>query len=105
MPQSIVQHLDDMLKPELNDVLKMLLPLSSHWKTIGLLLGAKSKTLDRIKSDGPNDEDRLVCVISWWRDKLDPFPTWEGLADAMENLYPEIATKIRQQYVFAELQH
>ena len=77
----------------------MLLPLASRWKTIGALLGAQDGDLDRIKHDEQEAEDCLRKLISWWLKQVDVSPTWKALADVLETLDPQIASKLRQQCV------
>ena len=86
-------------KPKLKDVLKMLLPLASDWKTIGALLGAEEGVLAKIKHDEQEANDRIQEVISWWLKQVDPSPTWKALADAVESVNPEIASDIRQRCI------
>ena len=77
----------------------MLLSLASRWKTIGALLGAQDGDLDRIKHDEQEAEDCLRKLISWWLKQVDVSPTWKDLADVVETLDPQIASKVRQQCV------
>ena len=77
----------------------MLLPLASDWKTIGALLGAEEGVLAKIKHDEQEANDRLQEVISWWLRQVDPSPSWKDLADAVETLDPQIASKVRQQCI------
>ena len=86
-------------KPELKDVFKLLLPLVSRWETIGTLLGAEEGDLETIKYNEQLPDNCLRKLISWWLKQVDPSPTWKALADAVESVNPEIASKIRQQCV------
>ena len=83
-------------KPELGDVLDKLLPLATHWKIIGTLLGVSKHVLDKIKSDEEGANDRLNEMLSEWLKQIDPPPSWTKLAKAVETLDPSKAVEIRK---------
>ena len=86
------------LKPTLGDCLRILLPIAHDWKTIGTLLGVEHHTLDIIKRDNIGiSKDCLRDMLHQWLDRVSPPPTWEELAEAVEDTeYQTIAHKIRK---------
>lgn len=85
--------------PELKDVLKQLLGLASHWKIIGGLLGLESQLLDKIKSDGEGAQECLLSMLSEWLKQVDPPPTWEDIAEAVESVNANKAQEIRKCFI------
>jgi hypothetical protein len=83
-------------KPELKDVLKKLLPLATHWKTVGGLLGVSDPVLDKIKSDEEGANNRLQDMLSEWLKQIDPPPTWTALAEAVATVNSSKAMEIRK---------
>jgi hypothetical protein len=76
-------------------VFEKLLPLATHWKTIGTLLGVAKPVLDKIKSDEEGANDRLQEMLSEWLKQIDPPPTWTTLAAAVEKVNSSKAMEIR----------
>ena len=57
----------------------------AKWYDIGLELGIDPGTLDAIKSNNDNVEDRLREMLRKWLNKIDPPPTNSQLAKALES--------------------
>ena len=83
-------------RPKLKDVFKKLLPLATHWNTIGALLGVSKPTLDKIMSDNKCANDCLQEMLFEWLKQIDPPPSWAALADAVEMFNQSKAMKIRK---------
>ena len=83
-------------KPELKDVFYKLLPLATHWKTIGTLLGVSNSVLDKIKSDEEGANDRLREMLCEWLKQTDTPPSWAALAKAVEMVDSSKAMEIRE---------
>ena len=71
---------------QLNDVSKVLRPLATQWKTIGIFLGLQQHVLERIRCDEIGINDRLHEMLSEWLKQVNPPPTWEDLANAIEDI-------------------
>ena len=84
-------------RPDSADVLKEMIPLARHWKTIGTLLHVPNLVLDRIKSDEGGICDQLREMLSEWLKRTSPSPTWAALADAVEPIDPSKANELRKR--------
>ena len=73
-----------------------LLPLATHWNTIGTLLGVSKPTLDKIMSDKKCANDCLQEMLSEWLKQIDPPPSWAALAVAVEMVNQSKAMEIRE---------
>ena len=81
--------------PKLAKMLKLLLPLSTHWKIIGILLELENANLSRIESEYRGvPDDCLREMLSMWLRQVDPPPTRSALVDAVETYDPTLAQKI-----------
>ena len=69
-------------RPPLKDVYHALLPHVGEWKTIGVLLGLTSETLDEIEVSCVYDDERLLEMIHKWLKELDA--SWENLINALK---------------------
>lgn len=76
-----------------------MLPLTSDWYNIGVLLGIKEHVLTKIEADKPSVRDCLREMISEWLKQVDPPATWEALADAVEAFDEFKAQEIRANHV------
>ena len=83
--------------PTLQDLLRRLLPISSQWKNIGVLLGIPLHRLERIKSDEENVNDRMREMLSEWLKLSNHPPTWTTLTDAVQIVDESLAQYIKQQ--------
>ena len=71
---------------------EILLPLATHWKTIGALLRLKEDILDRIKSKECDVCNCLLAMLSQFsKQQVYPQPTWAALAEAVKKVDPSIA--------------
>ena len=82
-------------KPKLKDAFKKLLPLATDWANIGVLLGLEEDTLQEIKQNERQERNCLRVMLSAWLKTEDPLPTWNDLAEAVEQIDREIAEEIR----------
>lgn len=79
----------------LKDVYRLLLPMSSKWQDVGVLLGLHDRgKLDCIKREGDENSCMRVMLGEWLR-QVEPPPRWEDLAEAVEPFNPQIAQKIK----------
>ena len=77
---------------------KLVFPLGAEWKNLGLFLNLDEGTLDKIEHDYKKANDCLREMLSTWLKKVTPPPSWETLAEAIDNFNETIATKIREMY-------
>ena len=57
----------------------------AKWYNIGLELDIDPGTLDTIKRDNDNSDDRFRAMLTTWLKMVDPKPTWEALAEALRS--------------------
>ena len=81
----------------MKDVFRLLLPLASSWKNIGVLLGLSEDILDQINHDEQGVQNCLRKTVSCWLKQVNPPPRWKDLADAVDNIDPLKAQEIRNQ--------
>ena len=70
---------------DLSCVRKELLDVSHKWFDIGLELKLSVGTLERLRHQYPDTSTCLREMLLEWLKKVDPPPTWEGLACALES--------------------
>ena len=86
---------------DLVDVHEKLLDVSSNWYDVGLVLRLRPGDLENIERQ---NQDVRVCLrkmLLRWLKKVDPPPTWEGLACALESPTvgePRLAEQLRTKY-------
>ena len=79
--------------------MKILLPLASDWKTIGILLNLKIDILEKIQNEERKENNRLLVMLSQWtKHQIEPPPTWEILSNAVKTVNPLIAKLIRDKH-------
>ena len=86
---------------DLNDVRKELLDVSSNWYDIGLQLRLRTGGLETIEYQNQDVRICLRKMLLHWLKKVDPPPTWEGLACALESRIvgePRLAEQLRTKY-------
>ena len=81
-------------QPKLKDAFGKLLPLATHWRNIGVLLGIKNDDLHAINLNVKED-DCLREMLSLWLKNKNPLPTWSILAGAVEYYDSAKAQEIR----------
>ena len=57
----------------------------TKWYNIGLELDIDPETLDTIKGNNDNIDDRFRAMLMTWLKMVDPRPTWEALAEALRS--------------------
>ena len=57
----------------------------AKWYNIGLELDIDPGTLDTIKRDNDNSDDRFRAMLTTWLKMVNPKPTWEALAEALRS--------------------
>lgn len=72
---------------------------------LGLALGIRMSTLEKIILDYPLQEKQKTKVIYYWltrrdiiRQRQNEVATWDGLADAVDKLNPKLRDTIRHQH-------
>ena len=80
------------------EALDELLPLATHWRTIGALLGVQHHILERINKVEAGAHEHLQAMLSEWVKQIYPPPTWVALADAVGEVDTQRAQKIREQH-------
>ena len=73
---------------DLDDVITMLEPVSKKWKQLGLALGLKMPTIEKICAEHPDDTDECkLQMLSCWlkrRDDCEATCNWKSLAEALK---------------------
>ena len=72
----------------LNDLRKVLRATwegRTKWNYIGLELDIDQETLDTIKGNNDNIDDRFRAMLTTWLKMVNPRPTWEALAEALRS--------------------
>ena len=83
---------------DLAPILKMVSPLLSKWKTLGVYLQVDDDKLDEIEADYRKVSDCMREMLREWLKKDTPRPTWEILVHEVEELNPNAAEKLRTYY-------
>ena len=86
-------------------VLNELVDVSDKWFNLGLNLKLGMGTLKRIQKQYPDLSEALREMLFHWLKKVDPPPTWEGLACALESRTvgePRLAEQLRTKYCRTE---
>ena len=86
---------------DLSCVREELLDVSHKWFDIGLKLQLSVGTLECIRDQYPSLSTSLREMLLHWIKKVDPPPTWEGLACALESRTvgePRLAEQLRTKY-------
>ena len=92
-----------------------------EWYTLGLLLNVPKSSLSTIRTNYPDDHDRLLWstfsafrienpydvdrlyeTLQEWLNQTDSPPTWHELAEVVEPFDPSRTQKIRQHYCVRE---
>ena len=69
---------------DLFPVLKAIVDVSEKWLMLGLALGLKQPTLDRIKTDNGNSDSRKYEMMKEWLKGTDGCkPSWAELVNAL----------------------
>ena len=80
----------------------MLIEISPKWYSVGLQLKVKPSVLKRIRSQYFDPVERLCEMLSEWLIGIDPYPTWEALAQALESRTVKeerLAKKVRETFL------
>ena len=86
---------------DLSCVREELLDVSSKWFDIGLKLKLSVGVLERVRDQYADSSTALREMLLHWLKKVDPPPTWEGLACALESRTvgePRLAEQLRTKY-------
>ena len=92
----VYKHTGD--KPEMKDAFRELLPVATHWRNIGILLGIKDHILEAINHDNQAADDGLREMLTKWLNSAGPPPSWSKLADAVEPFDEAKAQEIRDAH-------
>ena len=90
---------------DLSCVREELLDVSSEWFDIGLMLKLSVGALECIRDQYQNPSTALREMLLCWLRTVDPPPTWEGLACALESRTvgePRLAEQLRTKYCKTE---
>ena len=88
--------LKPLTKKDMSKICKCLYPLRAKWKTIGTFLCVEHDTLAAIKIDCEDSAEMLTELIAQWLKQIDPPPTGQALAEAVQDIDPEKAKEVRQ---------
>ena len=95
---------DNELKLSLPNSYRRLLPKASEWENIGIFLHVPDSVLNTIKYDCHSDSrDCMREMLREWLKQVDPTPSWEALADAVEDIDSHLAEEIRKEYCVQSL--
>ncbi len=86
---------------DLSCVREELLDVRSKWFDIGLKLKLSVGILEGIRGQYANPSEALREMLLHWLKKVDPPPTWEGLACALESCTvgePRLAEQLRTKF-------
>ena len=89
---------------DLVNVLEELLDVSHKWYNIGLKLKVSLGKLDNIEYKELDSHTSMRKMLACWLKQIDPLPTWEALADALESRMigePKLAQDLRSKYCTA----
>ena len=75
----------------------MLVPLAKEWENIGLCLGLEDITNSFNASIETSAASCLRETLKLWLNRVNPPPTWEELAEAVELFDAKIAANIKSQ--------
>ena len=75
----------------------MLVPLAKEWENIGLCLGLEDITNSFNASIETSAASCLRETLKLWLNRVNPPPTWEELAEAVEPFDAKIAANIKSQ--------
>jgi hypothetical protein len=78
----------------MTDAFRLLLPLASQWKIIGLLLNIPYGALETITTNEGDANHRLAAMLQHWSKQVDPSPTRTSLADAVKMIDPKAAESL-----------
>ena len=90
---------------DLSCVFDELLDVSHNWFNLGLKLKLNATTLVCVRDQYPDPSTALREMLLHWLKKVDPPPTWEGLACALESRAvgePRLAEQLRTKYCKTE---
>ena len=94
-------HVDE---DDLPKVIQAIQPVN-HVGDLGLGLGVRWSTIERIRKENPSVKDQKIQVIYHWltrtdivRDKRDELPTWGQLAEAVEGENTALSESIQHKY-------
>ena len=83
--------------PTLQAAFKLLAPMASDWHNIGVMLNLENHSLKEIECNYRMVRDCLREMLSQWLNRAIPPPTWEELAEALEDAdHQGTARKIRR---------
>ena len=74
------------MKPTIDEVRTLLYPVQIKWYDIGIKLGLKGETLDKIKVADTDDGECLIKMIKVWLKSINPPPTWKALGHALGHI-------------------
>ena len=81
--------------PKLSKLLKLLMPLSTHWRNIGVLLELEDANLGAIEDSHKGVPDNCLReMLNQWLRQSNPRPTKTALVEAVETYNPVLAQKI-----------
>lgn len=87
-----------LMAPSIIPAFRLLDPLASEWQNIGTYLHIRCGDLETIKTDESRAKSCLREMLNTWLKQIDPLPTWNDLAEAVQPFNPRIAKEIREQY-------
>ena len=87
-------------------MLRILLPVSSQWMNIGVMLSLRQECLTAIETRcGGVPDDCLQQMLYEWLQQTNPRPTKSALVDAVEMYNPSLAKKISALSVESKAAH
>ena len=94
MPLPSPEHCLSAGEKDLADAFRITFPVAKNWKSIGALLRVPPHQLDMIEILQKGFDDCLRDMLSVWLKQIDPYPTWQSLADAVQIINPSVAQQI-----------
>ena len=71
---------------DLANIQNKLYAVTAEWYNLGLQLGLRASTLDRIEAKYNSDPSRCFCqVLKEWLKGVNPLPTWQAVVNALKS--------------------
>ena len=71
---------------DLRELQERLFGVSNKWYDIGLQLRLNADTLDNIEGNSGSTQHCLREMLKKWLRKVNPYPTWKAVVDALKSV-------------------
>ena len=90
----------DLVSKSLPKLQTLIWKARGKWFNLGLELGIDEVTLKMLKTNHDDEETRFREMLSEWLRMIDPYPSWEGLLEALSQPpvgYKDLAEEVRKK--------